>query len=159
MGRNISNFRQFFVTALVAIAGLLLVVYIASGKPVAQPQPLLAPPAPIVKVLEVRPVIKVLSVKSQGSVEPRREIDIIAEVSGKVTEVAASFAAGAFFQQGQQLAQIDERDYRYALVRTEAKVADAEQLLAIEKGRVRQAKREWRDLGNNEANRLFLPRT
>jgi RND family efflux transporter MFP subunit len=35
-------------------------------------------------------------------------------------------------------------------------VADAEQLLATERGRARQAKREWRDLGNADANALFL---
>ena len=51
---------------------------------------------------------------------------------------------------------LEDNDYQFALLRAKAKVAEAEQYLALEKGKVRQAQREWKDLGNEEANQLFL---
>lgn len=54
------------------------------------------------------------------------------------------------------LLQIEAADYEIAVVRAQARVADARQALALERGRGRQAQREWRNLGSAEANDLFL---
>ena len=112
--------------------------------------------APLVDVLAVKPEDRVLTVTTQGSIRPRREINIVSQVGGLVEAVDAHFAEGSFFDAGIELVKIEDADYQFALVRAEASVADAAQLVAMEKGRVRQAAREWRDLGNDEANQLFL---
>jgi RND family efflux transporter MFP subunit len=113
-------------------------------------------PPPQVAVVYADSQTQALRVDSQGTVEPRREIDLVAQVAGQVQSVHQNFVNGGFFEKGDVLLEIDDRDYQLALIRAEARVAEAAQLLATEKGRARQAEREWRDLGNAEANELFL---
>jgi RND family efflux transporter MFP subunit len=143
-------------TLIVLVVGLALGITILKSKPQPEPKDVPVAKAPVVSVLTVRPSQQSLQVKTQGTIQPRREIDLVAQVSGKVVSVADNFADGGFFEQGTTLVNIEDSDYRFALSRAEAKVAEAEQLLATEKGRARQAKREWRELGNREANALFL---
>lgn len=140
----------------ILILGGLLVLAVATLKPKPTPTPVATPPPPRVEVVFASPSPQAIKVKSQGTVAPRREIDLVAEVSGRITQVAPGFVDGAFVQAHQPLITIDPRDYKTALLGAEARVADATQLLATEKGRNRQARREWRDLGNKEANELFL---
>ncbi|WP_439134491.1 efflux RND transporter periplasmic adaptor subunit [Pseudomaricurvus sp.] len=140
----------------ILILGGLLVLAVATLKPNPTPTPVATPPPLSVTVVHAEPSAQAITVKSQGTVAPRREIDLVAEVSGRITQVDPNFVDGAFVKAHQPLITIDPRDYETALLGAEARVADASQLLATEKGRTRQAKREWRDLGNREANALFL---
>ncbi len=136
--------------------GLGLAIVIATAKP--QPQTRLPdlPPPPIVNTLIVSPSKVRLSVTTQGTVQPRQQIDTVAQVAGIIESTSEHFAAGAFVKRGEPLLQIEAADYRFALVRTQAQVADAEQLLATERARADQAQKEWRDLGHRDANSLFL---
>jgi RND family efflux transporter MFP subunit len=104
----------------------------------------------------VRLQTKTLYVDTQGTVEPRRAIKLVAEVSGRVTSVNTHFIDGREFAKGDTLVSLDDRDYQYKLVEAEAQVAVAARELALEKGQARQAKREWRDLGSKDANALSL---
>ncbi|MEM0954490.1 MAG: efflux RND transporter periplasmic adaptor subunit [Pseudomonadota bacterium] len=136
--------------------GLVLAVVIITGKPKPEPSPVAKPPPPQVQVLTADPKTVTLTAISQGTVQPRREINVVAQVGGIVVSVSPDFADGGFFDADTVLVQLEDADYRFAALRAEAQVADAAQLVAQEKGRARQAAREWRDLGNNEANELFL---
>nr|WP_255775444.1 efflux RND transporter periplasmic adaptor subunit [Microbulbifer sediminum] len=95
-------------------------------------------------------------VPSQGSVRARHEIEVVARVGGTIESVSDAFVAGGFFDRGDALLQIEPADYRHELTRTEARLANARSVLAQEQGRSKQAKREWRDLGTEAANDLFL---
>jgi RND family efflux transporter MFP subunit len=148
--------RKILLPALVVLTGLLVSYLLLVGKPAPRPEAPVVATAPLVDVLAVKPADRVLTVTTQGSVRPRREINIVSQVGGLVEAVDAHFAAGSFFDAGIELIKVEDADYQFALVRAEARVADAAQLVAMEKGRVRQAAREWRDLGNDEANQLFL---
>lgn len=138
------------VVGAAAVAGLMLL------HPKPKPRTPMPPPPQLVSVVYAQPQTQALAVSSQGEVTPRREIDLVAQVAGLVKNVNAHFVDGGFFSEGEVLLQIDQRDYRLALIRAEARVAEAQQALATEKGRARQAQREWKDLGNDEANELFL---
>jgi RND family efflux transporter MFP subunit len=98
----------------------------------------------------------VMSVKSQGTVEAKRQINLVAQVSGLIVKVDKQFYDGNFFDKNSVLIEIDDRDYRTELLSAKLRLAQAQRNLAEEKGRVRQARREWKDLGNQEANELFL---
>lgn len=141
---------------LIFIVGVSVVFAVVSLRPKPEPLPEEPPLIPEVTVIKVTPAPAALTVKTQGTVEPRREIDLVSQVAGKVQLTNAEFVDGGFFNQAETLVEIDPRDYQFALVRAEARVKEAEQALATEKGRARQAKREWRELGNPEANALFL---
>jgi len=125
-----------------------------------KPEPAKRPPAKpsvaIVEILVADPQTYQANISSQGTVAPKRQINLVAEVSGRVVNINDDFVNGGFFQSGETLVQLDDRDYRYALRNAEAQVANAERELALEKGQARQAKRVWRNLGSAEANALSL---
>ena len=88
-----------------------------------------------------------LIVNSQGTVKPRTETVLVAEVPGKIVSVSADFVAGGFFRKGEVLLQIDPSDYRAGLKRAEAALASREARLADETARAEQALKDWRNMG------------
>lgn len=140
----------------VLVVGVALTLLIANGKPKPQAKPVKAPPVPIVDVLRVAPTENRVWVNSQGTVEPKTRIELVAQVSGRVVAVTENFVAGGLFLANEPLLSIETSDYEIAISQAQAQLADAQQLLATEQGRARQAKREWRDVGSAEANDLFL---
>ena len=82
--------------------------------------------APLVQAMTIEAVSHQFIVRSQGSVSPRRESDLIPQVSGEVLWVATALAAGGFFEEGDALARIDDADYRVARERARASVARTE---------------------------------
>lgn len=86
-------------------------------------------------------------VQSQGSVRPRTQTNLVAQVSGIIDSVSESFVAGGFFRAGEVLLQIDPSDYQTALKRAEAALASRKAKLAEEKSRSEQALKDWRNLG------------
>ncbi len=148
--------RGWLTTALVLTVGLGVAAFLFVGKPQPEREPEAPLPAPAAEFVTLSPSRMKLAVNTQGTVQPRRQIDLVAQVGGKVEATASGFAEGDFFPSGEVLVQLEQQDYRFAIERAKARVADARQLLALEKGRVRQAKREWRELGDRDANELFL---
>jgi len=152
------NIRQKKIVSIVAILaiGLFLSWMVVVLKPSPAPQP----PAPQkphpADVVVVETVTAPIVVNSQGTVTPKTEIDVTAQVSGQVVSVSDRFAAGGFFAAGESLLQIDPRDYEVKLIQAQSRLMEARKVLAMEKGQALQAKREWRDLGNDAANALSL---
>ena len=86
-------------------------------------------------------------VQSQGTVRPRTQTTLVAQVSGIVVSVSDDFVAGGFFRAGEVLLQIDPSDYQTALKRAQAALASREAKLAEETSRSEQAIKDWRNLG------------
>ena len=102
-----------------------------------------------------------IEIQAQGTVTPLRETAILAEVKGRVIEVAPSFNVGGFVSRDDILLRIDPRDYQTNLLRAQAAVESAESNLAQEKGRAQVALREWQKLPKDsqrsqEAKDLYL---
>lgn len=148
--------RKIPLSAYILLISASATVILVTGKPNPSPQPLPEPETPKIKVVTADFDTHVLTVHVQGTVEPRREIELVAELAGKVTATTNAFADGGHFTTGETLVAIDPQDYEYAVVSARANVADARQALAEETGRGRRASRDWRDLGSEDANSLFL---
>jgi RND family efflux transporter MFP subunit len=148
--------RQGKITVAALLAGILFIIAVATLKPQPEKVKRLPPPLLLVEVIDAAPRTLRPTISSQGTVAPRREIDLVSQVSGKVVAVDQRYASGSFFRRGDQLIQLESSDYQFAVIRAKAQLAKAEEQVALEKGRSRQAKREWRDLGDNTANALFL---
>lgn len=71
-----------------------------------------------------------LQVHSQGEVRSRTEVDLVAQVGGRVVAVSPEFIEGGLVEPGVPLLQIEDTDYRLALDEARARVAEAE--LAVE---------------------------
>ena len=116
--------------------------------------PEVLPPLVNVLLIELRDIE--LTVTSQGTVSPRTESMLVAEVSGQVTEVSPAFSPGGFFEAGDILLRIDPFDYQQARVQAKARVTQAELLLALEQAEAEVALEEWDQLGDEAASPLTL---
>jgi len=101
----------------------------------------------LVETTQVQPSELTLTINSQGMLQPKRQIALLTEVSGKVQSLAPAFTAGGRFAAGDVLVQIDPADYRVAVARAEANLASAQATLALEQARSDQARKDWRSFG------------
>jgi RND family efflux transporter MFP subunit len=134
--------------------GLSYALWVGKPDPAPDPAPEFSPP--VVDVVIASPGMRSLTVETQGTVRPLREIKLVSQVGGRVEEVLPRFAQGAFFAADEALVKIEGVDYQFVIARAQSQVAAAQQRVAEEEGRALQAKREWRDLGSDQGNALFL---
>ncbi|MEM7582039.1 MAG: efflux RND transporter periplasmic adaptor subunit [Acidobacteriota bacterium] len=140
---------------ITVIAGLLgAVAFVQSKTPVETLRP--ATMDPLVRVVPVRTVEVPLRVNAQGTVLPRTETRLAAQVAAAVTSVSARFEAGGFFTQGEVLVRLDPREYELEAERAAAQVAQAELRLAQQQAEARVAASEWRELGEGRPDPLVL---
>lgn len=89
------------------------------------------PPPPKKEVVDLDPLVEVLilesmtanfEVTSQGTVRPRTETVLSAEVAGTITHISPQFIAGGVFKADEVLLRIDSTNYEVALNQAEALV-------------------------------------
>ena len=143
--------RKFFKTilplGLIVLSGLVVLslVYIAKNKRPERKEAV--EQTTRVEAIVAEQVSLSLPVFSQGSVRPRTETTVVAEVSGKIVEVSANFIAGGFFRKGEVLLQIDPSDYEAGLKRAQANLASRKAQYADQNARSEQAMKDWNNLG------------
>lgn len=86
-----------------------------------------------------------LSVHTQGEVSAKTDIDLIPQVSGRIILVSDSFAEGGAFEAGALLIKIDDADYKLAVTRAEARVAEASVTLEKEMADASIKRKQWQD--------------
>ena len=110
------------VVIVAALIGAATIVATTERLRPTQPDPV----APTVRVLRVEPKAVRMVVHAQGTVAPRTETAVVPEVSGSVTWISPNLVAGGYFEAGESLLRIDDRDYLAAVARAEASVSRAE---------------------------------
>ena len=152
MGKLIGRFIIIGGVGAVAVG---IIVLLAMGQP--QPQRANSAPRPVaVFVEEAQRHAVALTVNSQGEARPRTQINLVPQVAGRITYVNPNFIEGGFFEAGETLVQIEDADYRLAVTRASAQVAQAQQALARERAESELAASEWEELGEGEASALTL---
>jgi len=68
----------------------------------------------------------VLKVETQGEVRARTELDVVAQVGGRILTVSPEFVEGGTIEPGVPLLKIEDTDYKLALREAEARVAETE---------------------------------
>lgn len=102
-------------------------------------------PVPLVRVMIAESETLQLSVSTHGTVTPRTESDLVAEVRGRVLEMSDALVVGGYFAQGEPLLRLDDREHRIALDRARAMVSLREseaRLASADAGRRRKLERE-----------------
>ena len=132
-------------------AGALVVALLVATRPEVAVQEV-PEAAPLVRVVEARPQAWQYKVRSQGTVQPRTESELVPQVSGEVEWISPSLVSGGFFAEEEPLVRIDTADYRVeresaraalARARSEFERAETEigrQRTLIEKGVASQAR-------------------
>jgi RND family efflux transporter MFP subunit len=87
-----------------------------------------------------------ITLTTSGEVLPHTKTTLIPQVSGEVIRVSPNFRNGGFFEAGEILMELDQRDYVAAVTEAEATLAQSKAALALEMARSEQAIAAWRDL-------------
>ncbi|AOE49650.1 Efflux transporter, RND family, MFP subunit [Kangiella sediminilitoris] len=95
-------------------------------------------------------------VASQGPVLPVENSTLVAEVSGRVTNVSDNFRVGAFIKKGEVLFNIDSANYVANVKSREAALAQAQANLQDAQARTNQARKDWKKIGKGEPSPLVL---
>lgn len=101
---------------------------------------------PVVDILKIQPADYTVVVQSQGTVSPRTQGALVAEVAGRILTVSAHFRPGGFFERGELLATIDPTDYQHALTIARSELAQSHLNWKEEEAKSIQAKRDWKKM-------------
>ncbi|MAJ61266.1 MAG: hypothetical protein CBC48_15720 [bacterium TMED88] len=116
---------QPLVAAAVLAVGVAGVFAILAMRPTPEERPQVKR-APLVEVMSVEPGPYEFVVRAHGTVVPRREGDLVPQVSGSVQWVSPALASGGFFGEGEPLLRIDPADAEVAVESARASVARAQ---------------------------------
>ena len=138
-----SRRKSFLVAAGILLGAVAIAVIMVQLRP--EP-PLRDPPSRIPFVTTATAVSGegAIPVYGAGTVRPRAEIDVAAQITGKVAWVSPSFQGGGRVGAGQVLFRIDDADYRNRVQQARANVAAQEVALmqAGEDARIARAEYE-----------------
>jgi len=110
-----------------------------------------------VETLNLLPQNYQVMINSFGTVKPRTKSILVAQVSGEINEVSREFRDGGFFEKGDILVQLDDRDHQAEVKINQSSLLSAKQVLLEEQARAKQAVIDWQRLGNGaEPNALVL---
>jgi len=136
---------------------LLIAILIKSNPPEAPQRPAFSGPVMVVDTIPVISQDYHVKLQSYGTVQPRTQATLTAQVGGQIVSVNPNVRNGGFFEQGDVLASIDARDYEADVRIAEAVLMDARQTLAEAEARSNQAREDWERLVNEgEAPALVL---
>ena len=77
----------------------------------------------LVDVIQLEITSESFQINSQGTVRPRTQTVVSAEISGSIVSISPKFVAGGVFQSGEVLMRIDPTNYTVGVDRAEALVA------------------------------------
>ena len=110
-----------------------------------------------VETLNLLPQNYQVMINSFGTVKPRTKSILVAQVSGEINEVSREFRDGGFFEKGDILVRLDDRDHQAEVKINQSSLLSAKQVLLEEQARAKQAVIDWQRLGNGaEPNALVL---
>ena len=150
------------LSLLFAVGLPILILIILGGGAMAAlsalaPQPVendTPPPGLAVFAEEIVPGSLTLSVDVQGEVQPKREIIVAPQISGRIAYVSPDFIDGGFIREGQVLVRLEDADYQLSVTRARSSVASAEQRLAREQAEAEIARQDLEELGIENASPL-----
>ncbi len=125
------------IIRVVLVLGLAVAIAAAfiKFKPKPQKEP---PPLPdlLVEVIEVKASSPFTTIKANGTVRPIETLNLIAEVKGKVAEMAPNFEEGDFIRKKELLIRIDPRSYELTVAQRKKQLKQID----AERGRLAQEK-------------------
>jgi RND family efflux transporter MFP subunit len=157
--RSGSRFRfagRVVLPVLFLIAGLASYVFFSKQPPqVAEPSP---KPRPLeVRVEELKRKDFQVRVASHGLIQAHSQVNLTAQVGGRVQTIRSGFDVGALFEKDEVLLELDPVDFEEALANAKAQLAQMEFNLEQERIRAEQARLNWEDLGyEDEPSEMVL---
>jgi RND family efflux transporter MFP subunit len=153
--RAVKPHKLMYILAPVAVIAIGIVGFAALHTLRPPPEENEEPPRQVSVFVEpVRHADMHLDVVTHGEVRPHIDVELVAQVGGRVVRVSPEFTEGGRFDADEVLVEIEDTDYRLALEEARAQVADAELALARTLAAADVARRQL--AGSTEATPLGL---
>ena len=115
--------KRMRILIVLGIPGLAIIIVLAMiGMKSEPPKKARVALDQIVNVVELELMTAEFEIQSQGTVRPRTETILSAEVSGTIVEISPKFIAGGVFRENEVLMRIDPTNYTVELRQAEASV-------------------------------------
>ena len=112
--------------------------------------------APLVSAFEVSVQSMQMTVKGNGTVQARKEVQVVPQVAGKIVRRHEHLVNGGFFHAREPLVVVEKRDYQIAVEMAESTVAQAEVALEIERAEAQIAKDQWQKMNPGKQPQSIL---
>ena len=122
---KLDKLKPFLFGTAILAGAIAIVVVLGVFKPETEQEETEQPPL-VVSVADAHYKEQTVYATFQGEVRAKTNIDLVTQVTGKVTSVSDKFVEGGEFKAGETLLQIDTSDYLVALKSAEASVASAQ---------------------------------
>lgn len=96
--------------------------------------------ARLVEIRSVESKDHTVTVHAMGTVVPREAVDVVARVSGNLTEVSDDLIPGGFVDHGEVLARVDQSDYKLDVARARERLKQAERTCEERKQDIERSK-------------------
>ncbi|MFK8053771.1 MAG: efflux RND transporter periplasmic adaptor subunit [Woeseiaceae bacterium] len=146
-----STNNQTFLKAILPVAILAGLGFIAAGIWLNPPERMRGDRGPAQLVVEATDLAEqdyTVRLQSYGTIQPRTQSMLVSQVAGQITRINPAFRDGGFFEKGDVLVSLDDRDYTADVSIAEATLLEARQAVAEAEARSAQALIDWERLGN-----------
>lgn len=139
------------ILPIIVLSSLVFAAYLVSSNPPStkRGRPSTAPQLSV-QIQKLTLADLAVTISSYGTIKPRTQSKLLPQVSGQIINISPKFREGGFFEQGDVLVQLDQRDLLAEVKISQASLFSAKQSLSEEQARVEQAKQDWQRLGNSE---------
>ncbi len=135
--------RKYLLAVTILVVALAGAIFISKNPPEQRRGAPSKAPQMNVEVMTIQPQQYQVELNSFGTVRPRTQSALVAQVSGQIKSISDNFRDGGFFEAGEILVQLDDRDYRADLDIARATLSEAKQLLLEEQARADIASEDW----------------
>ena len=155
MSNKQKNLWLSVILPLVILVGVVVLVNVMTSS---KPKAFNRKPPETVETVEIAPVKYEdyqVFIDSYGNIEASTSSQLVAQVSGQVISVADNFKTGLPIKKGQELLQVDARDYQIEVRIAGAEVANAQLAMNEEKARAEQALKDWKKIKKKKKINIF----
>ncbi|WP_158969744.1 efflux RND transporter periplasmic adaptor subunit [Paraglaciecola sp. L3A3] len=145
-----SNTKKWLIPLIILAVTALVANFILNNPPESRRGGKSTKPQLTVEVVNLQPQQYQVIVDSYGTVQPKTQSALVAQVSGQINYVSPQFRNGGFFSKGDVLVKLDQRDYLADKQIAEASLLSAQQKLLEEEANSKQAEIDWQRLGNGQ---------
>ena len=130
---------------IMAVAGFIMM---GSLKPEPEEKEDAIKAIPVLTALAVQDDVT-LKVNVQGEVEAHTEINLVPQISGKISYISPNFVEGGKIRKGEVLARIEATEFELRVIQARANITQAETVVMREKSEGEIARRDWEELGRS----------
>lgn len=150
INNHMKNRKKIYLPILVISIFVILAQIVSSNPPENKRKRASSQPQISVDVETIKQKSFKLMIDSYGKIKPRTQSILFPQVSGQIIDISSKIQAGSFFEKGDVLLTLDDRDLKAEIKISKANLLSAKQQLSEELARVEQAKEDWKRLGKGE---------